>query len=231
MASISITAISDPVCPFCYIGLRRLDQALHLYRKTVPGAKALPVKITWHAYQLDPSAPRRVSQSWSAKAALRRGEDRVPALQKQLRDVGSREGVNFSFDCRIGNTIEAHRLVVLARKLDPAGDEDLEHKVTQQTMNMFFEEGGDITSTEDLVRAATRAGIDADQARTWLEGDDGLEEVQKEVDETVRMGIKGVPRFIINDKFVVDGADDVGVFFEQLVLAKESLENVQKGVE
>ncbi|KAH6896798.1 thioredoxin-like protein [Thelonectria olida] len=227
MASIAITAISDPVCPFCYIALLRLNRALTLFRKTVPGASTTPLTISWHAYQLDPSAPRRTSQPWAAKAAQRRGADRVPALQKQLRDVGMREGVPFDFDCKIGNTIEAHRLVVLARKRDPAGTRELEHRVTQEMMQVYFEEGGDITSTEDLVRAAKRAGLDGDEARAWLEGDEGLEEVQREVDEAVKMGIEGVPRFVINDKFVVEGADDVGVFFEQLVLAKEALDQVE----
>ncbi|KAH7159671.1 thioredoxin-like protein [Dactylonectria estremocensis] len=221
MASLSITVISDPVCPFCYIGMLRLDRALALYRKTVPGASAAPITISWHAFLLDPTAPRRFSQPLAAKMASRWGEARVPEVQGRLRDVGLRAGVVFNFDARIGSTVEAHRLVALARKIDPRGVEGLEHQVAQETMRMYFEGGGDIASTEDLVGAAARAGIDAGEARAWLESDEGLEEVQLEVDKAVGMGIKGVPRFIINDKFVVDGADDVGEFLEQLVLARD----------
>ncbi|KPM33954.1 hypothetical protein AK830_g12617, partial [Neonectria ditissima] len=123
--------------------------------------------------------------------------------------------VVFDFAARIGSTVEAHRLVVLARRYG------CEHALVQETMRMYFEGGGDITSTEHLVQAAERVGIDAAEARAWLEGDEGLEQVQLEVDEAVKMGVRGVPRFIINDKFVVDGADDVSVFLEQLVLARE----------
>lgn len=223
MASLAITAISDPVCPFCYLGLIRLNRAIELYRKTVPGASAAPITIAWHAFQLDPAAPRRVSQPLAAKMASRWGADRVPEIQGKLRDAGLRGGVQFNFNSRIGNTIEAHRLAALARRMDPRGEECLQHKVSQETMQMYFEGGGDITSTDDLVGAASRAGIDAEEARAWLESDQGLEEVQLEVDEAVSMGIRGVPRFIINDKFVVEGADDVGVFLEQLVLASQDV--------
>ncbi|KAF7550561.1 hypothetical protein G7Z17_g5639 [Cylindrodendrum hubeiense] len=228
MASLSITAISDPVCPFCYLGLLRLNRALALYRKTVPGASTAPIAISWHAFLLDPNAPRRTSQPMLSKMASRWGEALVPEKKAQLRDIGLREGVEFNLGARIGSTVEAHRLVALARRMDPKGEEGLEHKVSQETMQMYFEGGGDITSTDDLVGAASRAGIDAEEARAWLESDEGLEEVQLEVEEAVNMGIKGVPRFIINDKFIVDGADDVGVFLEQLVLAREEALGNQK---
>lgn len=151
----------------------------------------------------------------------------MPGLRKRLADVGKREGVTFNFDCRIGNTLEAHRLGVLARRKDVDGREGLEHRVVRETMRVYFEEGGDVTSVEDLVRGAERAGMDGEEARAWLEGDDGLEEVQREVAEAVDLGIKGVPRFVINGKFVVEGADDVGSFFEQLILAKEELDQVE----
>ncbi|KAK7415968.1 hypothetical protein QQX98_005541 [Neonectria punicea] len=222
MASLSITAISDPVCPFCYLGLLRLNRALALYRKTVPGATATAIAITWHAYLLDAAAPRRVSQPLLSKTAQKCGADLVPELTARLRATGLREGVVFDFGARIGSTVEAHRLVVLARRTGR------EHGLMQEVMQMYFEGGGDITSTDDLVEAAERAGIDAGEARAWLEGDEGLEQVQLEVDEAVKMGVQGVPRFIINDKFVIDGADDVGVFLEQLVLAREEALGDQK---
>lgn len=90
-----------------------------------------------------------------------------------------------------------------------------------EVMGMYFERGGDITSLDDLSRAAERAGMDADKVKTWLEGEDGGEEVDDEVVEARRMGISGVPRYVINGKYVVDGAQDVSVFLEQFVMARE----------
>lgn len=94
-------------------------------------------------------------------------------------------------------------------------------EVAVEVMGMYFERGGDITSLDDLSRAAERAGMDADKVKTWLEGEDGGEEVDDEVVEARRMGISGVPRYVINGKYVVDGAQDVSVFLEQFVMARE----------
>ena len=86
---------------------------------------------------------------------------------------------------------------------------------------MYFLEGGDITSKNDLVNAAERAGVDRDEAREWLEGDDGGEEVDAEVAKMQGLGVKGVPRYVINEKFAVNGAEDVGDILEKLVMARE----------
>jgi predicted DsbA family dithiol-disulfide isomerase len=105
-----------------------------------------------------------------------------------------------------------------------------EMEVALEIMRMYFLQGGDITSKEDLADAAERAGVDRDMAREWLEGDDGGEEVDAEVVEMQRMGIKGVPRYIINGKFTVDGAEDVGDILEKLVLARDEVAGESVGL-
>ncbi|CAM1509059.1 Fc.00g027980.m01.CDS01 [Cosmosporella sp. VM-42] len=220
MAVLSITAISDNVCPFCYIGLLRLTRALSLYRKVVPNGSCDTITTTWHAYQLDPTATAADVATVSAKMAAKHGADKVPALQERLKKIGLKDGVLFSFESKIGNTRDSHRVVVLAR----GKGNDVENQVVLEIMRMYFEEGGDITSHEDLIRAAKRAGLDEDETRTWLESDQGGEEVDCEAAEARKMGVVGVPRFIINDKFIVDGAEEVNAFLEQLVLAKQEAE-------
>ncbi|KAM0420621.1 hypothetical protein ACHAPT_011537 [Fusarium lateritium] len=203
-----------PVCPWCYIGALRLTRAISLYRKTVSSSDV--VTTSWHAYQLDPHAETQpLLQKMAIKAG---GEEKVPEMRARLADIARREGLVFDFGSTIGNTRGAHRLEKLARKI---GEEDLETRVALEVMKMYFEEGGDITSVDDLVRAAGRAGVDEGEARTWLESDNGGDEVDAEVREMQRLGIKGVPRYIINGKFTVDGAEDVGVFLEQMVLARD----------
>lgn len=217
MAKISIVAISDNVCPHCYIGHRRLQRAISLYRKTIPNARNDTITTTWQAYQLDATTPVGVSQPLTARITSRWGEARVPEMKEKLFKQGMKEGMLFNFDNRIGNTRDSHRVVVLARE---KGD-DVQNSVVEEIMRMYFEEGGDITSHEDLLKAAVRGGLDEQETREWLESDGGGDEVDREVKEARDMGVVGVPKFIINGKFVVDGAHEVPAFLEQLALAKE----------
>ncbi|CAG7563138.1 unnamed protein product [Fusarium equiseti] len=210
MPTISIVVISDPVCPWCFIGALRLSQAISLYLKTVCSRDIIITK--WHAYQLDANTP---TQPLVSKMASKWGIDEVPAVKTRLNSIGKREGLEFNFNSTIGNTRDAHRLEKLGRKVG------LEMGVAMEIMRMFFLGGGDITSKNDLIKAAERAGVDKDEAREWLEGDDGGEEVDAEVAEMHRLGVKGVPRYVINEKFKVDGAEDVGDILEKLVMARE----------
>ncbi|KAF4465986.1 dithiol-disulfide isomerase involved in polyketide biosynthesis [Fusarium albosuccineum] len=216
MPTISITAISDPVCPWCYIGALRLSRAIALYRKTVSSSDT--VTTTWHAYQLDPEAK---TQPIVAKIASKFGEAKVPEVKTRLGGIARREGLQFNFDSTIGNTRDAHRLEKLAKKKDESGREDLQTRLVLEVMKMYFEEGGDITSVEELATAAERVGIDKDEARAWLKGDNGGGEVDGEVLEMQKKGVRGVPRYVINGKFNVNGAEEAGDILEQLVLARE----------
>ncbi|KAH6969904.1 hypothetical protein HG530_012177 [Fusarium avenaceum] len=210
MPTISIIAISDPVCPWCFIGALRLSRAITLYLKTVSSSDTIVTK--WHAYQLNPNTP---TQSLVSKITSQWGADQAPSVKARLNGIARREGLEFNFDSVIGNTRDAHRLEKLGRKVG------CEMEVALQIMRMYFLEGGDITSKEDLAGAAEKAGVDRNMAREWLEGNDGGVEVDAEVLEMQRMGVKGVPRYIINGEFTVDGAEDVGDILEKLVLARD----------
>ncbi|KAM0345432.1 hypothetical protein ACHAPU_006595 [Fusarium lateritium] len=212
MPTISITAISDPVCPWCFIGALRLSRAIAIYLKTVSSSDTIVTK--WQAYQLNPNM---LTQPLVSKIASQWGEDQVPAVKARLNGIAKREGLEFNFDSVIGNTRDAHRLEKLGRKVGR------EMEVALEVMSMYFLEGGDMTSKTDLIHAAERAGVDRDMARRWLEGDDGGEEVDAEVLEMQKLGVKGVPRYIINDKFTIDGAEDVGDILEKLVLARDEI--------
>ncbi|RGP68166.1 hypothetical protein FLONG3_8241 [Fusarium longipes] len=201
---------TDPVCPWCFIGALRLSRAIDLYLKTVCSSDMILTK--WHAYQLDAHAP---TQPLISRIASKWGVDQVPAIKTRLSDIGKREGLEFNFDSTIGNTRDAHRLEKLGKK---AG---LEMEVAIEIMRMYFLRGGDITSKVDLVSAAESAGISKDEAKEWLENDEGGEEVDAEIAEMQRLGVRGVPRYIINDKFAIDGAEDVGDILEKLVMARE----------
>lgn len=139
--------------------------------------------------------------------------------------MGDQEGFGFTFNGKIGNTRDSHRLSHLGREL---GGYELEDKVQMAMMKMFFEEGGDITSYEDLVAAAEKVGIERDVARKWLEDGSGGEDVDREVEEMEKLGMKGVPKILVDGKFAIEGADDVTAMFEQLYKAKEEKEKEDK---
>lgn len=154
------------------------------------------------------------------------GEERLGAITKHLSTVGQSEGICFSFQGKVGNTRDAHRLVQLARAKDAeqkgAGRKaEVQEKLMAGMMRSYFEEGGDITSHEMLLDAAVKAGVDRTEAQAWLDEGKGGDTVDKEVEEAYAMGIRGVPHFIINDRVEVGGAQEVDGFLRGFVQAKQ----------
>lgn len=137
-------------------------------------------------------------------------------MQQRLQIMGKEEGINFTNQGRVGRTRDSHRIVQLGRT---KGNET-ENKVVREVMKMYFEEGGDITSHDDLVKAAGKAGIEEGEAREWLSSEKGGKEVDGEVQEAYRMGVSGVPHVVINDKVEVHGAEDVSAFLDALKKAR-----------
>jgi predicted DsbA family dithiol-disulfide isomerase len=224
MANYDIKIISDTVCPFCYLARARIARAIALFQKTVPNESSSTFTIRWHAFQLDKSIPQGQSTYVRDIAVERFGADRLAAKRARMAQLGEQEGFGFNFGGRIGNTRDSHRLSHLGRKL---GGWELEDKVQVAMMKMFFEEDGDITSYDDLSAAVEKVGIERDVARKWLEEESGGEDVDREVEEMEKLGMKGVPKIFIDEKFVVEGADDVTAIFEQLYKAKEEKEKAE----
>ncbi|CAK7269494.1 hypothetical protein SEPCBS119000_003597 [Sporothrix epigloea] len=219
MAVFNIKVISDVVCPFCYLGKKRLEKAIEIYQKTVPGGSDDRFTVTWLPFYLDPTAPKTGIPT-KDRMAQKFGADRVAAMNARMRALGQAEGIQFTQEGKTGNTRDAHRLIQLAKT---QGDER-EDAVVSSLFASYFEEGGDITSHDDLVKAAERGGIDAATARTWLDSssDNGGAEVDAEVGEAYQRGVHGVPHFIINDKIEVGGAQDVQAFVGEFVRARQA---------
>lgn len=157
------------------------------------------------------------------------GADREEAITRRLASMGEGEGICFSFQGKMGNTRDAHRLVQLARAKDQgasgSGKEgsssEVQERLMAALMRGYFEEGGDITSRDMLLDAAVEAGLERGEAERWLAEGKGGEEVDREVEEAYARGIRGVPHFIINDRYEVGGAQEVEAFLGEFVRAKE----------
>lgn len=188
---------------------------------TYPGGTDDTFTVTWAPFYLDPTSPAK-GIPWSERAAQKFGADRVEAIEARLRQIGTMEGINFSFSGRIGNTRDSHRVIQLAKaKEDAAGKEGLQSAVVKEIMRSYFEEGGDITSHEMLIAAAAKGGLDAAETKAWLAEGKGGPEVDREVGQANALGVSGVPHFIFDEKYQMGGAQDPSEFLAQIIAIKE----------
>jgi predicted DsbA family dithiol-disulfide isomerase len=200
-----IDVVSDVVCPWCYLGKKRLEAAL----KSEPQAE-----IRWRPFQLDPTIP---PEGLDRKAYMRAkfGDGpRLGEVHARLRALGAEVGVAFDFEAirRSPNTLDAHRLIRFATE---AGVADA---VAERLFADYFERGRDIGDRAVLVEVARDCGLGAIAAR--LDGDEGVNEVRQEIAAAQRMGVEGVPFFIFASKFAVSGAQPVEVLEQALAQAR-----------
>lgn len=199
---ISIDLFSDPVCPWCYIGKRRLEEAL----ATRPD---IHVEIEWHSFQLNPMMPRE-GMSRSDYLSLKFGNpDNAYRLYENISGVGEQAGIRFAFE-RIQvtpNTVNAHRLIRLA------GQHGVQNEVVEQLFAAYFLDGLNIGDIATLVSIAGGAGIDRQFAQAFLESHDDIEAVKSEDMQARQLGIQGVPFFILDRQYAISGAQEAEAFF------------------
>jgi len=204
MAKFTIDIVSDTVCPWCYIGYKRLTTAIETYKSTNPTAQ---FSITWHPYYLNPSAPLTgvdKQQCYEAKF----GPERVLLMHKRLAAIGLQEGIHFSFGGKTGNTRKSHRIIQLA------GEKGVQTQVVEQLFQAYFENEKDITDDEVLKDAAVKGGLKEGDVKKYLESDAGGKQVDKEVAYAQTRFIQGVPHFMINNGPEIGGAQEPDAFIE-----------------
>ena len=189
-----IQVVSDVVCPWCFIGKRRLEKAVKLLGQ--------PVEIHWTAFQLNPAAPKggmdrkeyRIHKFGSAEYARQ--------LETRVVEAGREEGIDFQFDqiTRIPNTFDAHRLIWLA------GREGVQDAVVERLFRAYFIDAEDAGDASVLARIGREAGIDRTVLEPLWDGDLGVEDVAKEEELARRYGVSGVPAFFVNGVPVTSGA-------------------------
>jgi predicted DsbA family dithiol-disulfide isomerase len=190
-----IDVVSDTVCPWCFIGKRRLARALALR----PGVEA---QVFWRPYRLDPTIPREgVDRKAYLRAKFGDGP-RNAAIGEALRNEGASEGIDFAFDkiAKTPNTLDSHRLI---RWAGSAGNQD---DVVERLFKAYFLEGRDIGDPGVLTDVAAQAGMDAELVGELLGKDADLDQVEREAGLASQMGISGVPTFIFDSRFMISGA-------------------------
>jgi predicted DsbA family dithiol-disulfide isomerase len=198
---------SDVVCPWCYLGKRRFEAALENFEHRDA------VQLHWHSFELDPQAGPSSGTPSAERLAAKYGmsvED-ARARHAQLEEVAGAEGLEYHLDrTRGGNSLDAHRLHQLAI------DRGLSDAVMERLMRAYFTDGAAIDDHEELLRLVTEAGLDADEARAVLDSDRYTEEVRADEATAARIGIRGVPFFVLGRRFGVSGAQTPDIMLEAL---------------
>jgi predicted DsbA family dithiol-disulfide isomerase len=193
--ALTIDAVSDVVCPWCYIGKRRLEKAIAL-------APDVPVEVRWHPYFLNPWVPREGMSREQYLTTKFGSVDRYKDIARRVAAAAADEGLTYALDkiARQPNTLDCHRLILWA------GERGAAAPMKQRLMDLYFAEGADLSDREVLVRAAVDCGLDGDEVRARLAGDTDVEHVSQAANQAKEAGIDGVPCFIFGGAFAVSGA-------------------------
>ncbi|WP_428641472.1 DsbA family oxidoreductase [Roseibium sp.] len=213
-APMTVDIVSDVMCPWCFIGKRRLEAAL----RQVP---QIDVLIRWHPFQLDATLPMTGKDRQQYLNDKFGGPDQARSVYDQIRAAGLQEGIKFAFDAiRLSpNTLDCHRLILWSQA------DGLQNEVVERLFQAYFLNGEDLTKTETLVRISREAGMQADLVEALLATDTDLDKVEAQIESAQSSGITGVPCFIIDNRFVLAGAEKPETIAAALLHAEETRSN------
>jgi predicted DsbA family dithiol-disulfide isomerase len=208
---LTIDIVSDVVCPWCYLGEKRLEQAL--------AEEAGPVAIRWRPYQLDPTIPAGGLDRAEYMAKKFGASGRLQSVHDNLTRLGAEVGLPFAFDkiTRSPNTLDAHRLIRWAAS---AG---VQSRVVDRLFEAYFVEGRDIGDRVVLTEIAAECGLDADLVERLLAEGADSEVVRQEVEQAQAMGVSGVPFFIFAGRLGVPGAQEPSVLRQAMAEARQAM--------
>ena len=197
-----IQIYSDTICPWCFVGKRRLDEAL----AQRPG---LAVSIQWEPFQLNPDMPAGGADR-DEYIRAKFGPGGYGRMGDALLDAGLSVGIEFDFDraARVPNTIDSHRLMAMASSVGRQAE------LAEVMFRQYFTDGLDIGDATVLTAAGIEAGLDEIQVRALLDGGEGRAEISRADDGARRIGISSVPTFIFDGRFAIVGAQDPEVFLQ-----------------
>ncbi len=195
--SLSIDVISDVMCPWCFIGQKNLERALEQ-------VSDIDVAIHWRPYQLDPTLPPEGKDRQTYLEEKFGSRERAQALYDRVREAGRDAGIDFKFDRieKSPNTLDAHRVIRWAA----SAGEGVQDKLVRRLFELYFLEGANIGSHAVLIQAARDSGMDSAVVETLLPTEADLQEVSQEVGIAQKMGVTGVPCFLLEGKYALLGA-------------------------
>jgi predicted DsbA family dithiol-disulfide isomerase len=196
----TIDIFSDVICPWCYIGKRRLKKAI--------AAQEHEVQARWLPFQLNPQMPKQGISRKEYRTKKFGSWERSLELDARLVAVGKEEGIHFAFDRmeRTPNTLDAHHLIWLSEK------QSVQDAVVEALFRAYFTEGRDISNTQTLLDVVAEAGLDRAKAEHALHGEDDLAAMKEAEELSRRFRVEGVPFFVVNDRLTLSGAQQPDAF-------------------
>ena len=208
---LTIDVVSDVVCPWCYLGEKRLEEAL--------SDEAGPVVVRWRPYQLDPTIPEGGLDRTEYMEKKFGKSGRLQSAHENLTRLGAEVGVPFAFDKikRSPNTLDAHRLIRWA------GAAGVQAEVADRLFKAYFVEGRDIGDRGVLTAIAGECGLDAGEVEKLLADDAEVDLVRQEIELAQSMGVSGVPFFIFGGRIGVPGAQEPSVLRQAIAQARQEM--------
>jgi predicted DsbA family dithiol-disulfide isomerase len=199
------------ICPWCFLGKRRLDKAI------AGLGSELQVDVRWRPFLLDSSIPK---EGIDRKLYLERkfGPEKIAELHKPLQSAGAAEGINYAFE-KISvtpNSLNAHRLIRWAHA------QNLQNAMAERLFGLYWLEGADIGASDVLIRAAVDVGLDGTLVTQLLASEADLDPVIAEINQATAIGITGVPTFILAGKYAIVGAQSPEVLREAILRGSEA---------
>ena len=208
-AALTIDVISDVVCPWCWIGKRRLEQAL---AQAAPAQQAAVVR--WHPFELNPDIPPEGVDRRRYLEAKFGGPERARQIYLRVQAAGREAGLEFNFDAivRQPNTRDSHRAIAWAQSTDFARSSDF----VERLFRAYFQDGVDLGDRAQLATLAGEVGLDRVELATHLDSSSGRDEIEAAELEAHRLGVSGVPFFILNRRLAVSGAQPPEVLLDAM---------------
>jgi predicted DsbA family dithiol-disulfide isomerase len=202
--TLNIEVYSDVICPWCFIGKRRLEKALALIDQKQE------VRVHWLPFQLNPTMLKEGIDRTNCRIRKFGSWQGSQKLDAQIVAVGESGGFQFAFDRieRTPNTLDAHRLFWLPDQMG------VQHAVAEGLFRAYFTEGRDISNPNTLVDVVVEAGLDRQAADALIDGDEGMNAIREARDQARQIGVQGVPFFIVNGEIKISGAQPSEMFIE-----------------
>lgn len=207
MIEMKIEVWSDYVCPFCYIGKRRLEEAI------AQAGVGEDIEIVYKAYELDPNSLADSDRSMVEVLAEKYNVsvDEAKAMTDNVAMQAETVGLQYDFGKMTpANTFQAHRLAKLAEA------KGLGEEATERLLKAYFIEGQKIGTRNILLELAKEIGLAVDEVETMLDSDAYIEDVKKDIQEAGQIGVQGVPFFVIDRKYAISGAQPTETFVDAL---------------
>ena len=202
---VTIDVVSDIVCPWCFIGKRRLEKALAIQPE-------IPVEVRFHPYFLNPWVPRDGMDRKDYLTTKFGSPESYGQIAQRVKQAAAAEGLTYATEkmARQPNTLDCHRLIRWAGEIGQAA------AMKQRLMELYFTEGADLTNPDVLAQAAADVGLDRADVRTWLATDRDVEAVEAQARAAQEAGINGVPFFILGGRYAISGAQEPDVLAEAI---------------